>query len=265
MLALKAIGVLAVFAVGLVGGVVPLRARDEAGRGRLLAWGNALAAGVFLGAGLIHLLPEADEAWRALGWSYPVAFLLAAAAFLAMLLFEHVLLPEGAHEALHTPAGDRFSRMGAAATSGIEPYAILAALSLHSFLTGTALGSQQHVAGALVLFVAIMAHKSTAGFALGVSLARSGMRRSHAYGLLAFFAAATPLGIVAGIVLGQSLQVRPQRVAEAALTAMAGGTFVYVATLDILREELVGPGSLWMKWLLVSAGTAAMAALALWL
>jgi len=95
----------AVLVAGVLGGAIPLRQRDGHGPERLLAYGNAFAAGFFLGAGLIHMLPDASEAWSALGWHYPMAYLLAAFAVLLMLLFEHVLLPDTAHERCTRPPG----------------------------------------------------------------------------------------------------------------------------------------------------------------
>ena len=51
---------------------------------------------------------------------------------------------------------------------------------------------------------------------------------------------------------------------EATFLALAAGTFVYVATLDILRDEFVEPGGRFGKWLLVSGGAGLMGLLALW-
>jgi zinc transporter 1/2/3 len=257
---------LAVLVAGAIGGALPLRATGEMRAGRFLGWGNALAAGVFLGAGLIHMLPDADEAWRSIGFDYPMAFGLAALAFVLMLLFEHVLLPDSAHQAMHAPSDDRFSHMGAHVHShgGFEAYAVLTALSIHSFLAGAALGSQVELAGALVIFVAIMAHKTTAGFALGVSLVRSGLPTGRAWAMLSLFAVSTPIGIVTGTVLGEALQGHAQQIVQATLLSLGAGTFAYVATLDILRDELVAPGGRWSKWLMVCAGTGLMATLALW-
>jgi zinc transporter 1/2/3 len=65
-------------------------------------------------------------------------------------------------------------------------------------------------------------------------------------------------------VLGDVLDGRAQHTFEAVFLALAGGTFVYVATLDILRDELHGPGSRIAKWVLVSSGLLLMALLALW-
>ncbi len=85
--------------------------RGVAASERLLGWGNAFAAGVFLAAGMVHMLPDADRVWNELGWEYPVAFALAGLAFTFMLLVEHVLLPEQAHEEVHAPSGERFAHL----------------------------------------------------------------------------------------------------------------------------------------------------------
>ena len=88
MSGIKLVLLAAVLAAGALGGAIPLSRRGAMSGGRLLGWGNAFAAGIFLGAGLIHMLPDASAAWDALGWPYPMAFLLAACGFVLMLLVE---------------------------------------------------------------------------------------------------------------------------------------------------------------------------------
>ena len=56
---------------------------------------------------------------------------------------------------------------------GLAAYAVVTTLAVHSFLAGLALGAEAELSGVLVIFLAILAHKSTAGFALGVSLVRN--------------------------------------------------------------------------------------------
>jgi zinc transporter 1/2/3 len=255
---------LAVLAAGALGGALPLRQRQAPTSGRFLSAGNAFAAGVFLGAGLIHMLPDSARAWDALGWDYPMAFLLASCGFVLMLLFEHVLLPDHAHEAMHAPSDERFSPLHEHGRGDLGAYAVLTALSVHSFVAGLALGATPELAGALVIFLAIVAHKSTAGFALGVSLVRSQMSPRRTWELLGLFSVATPLGILIGAGLDEAMEGPTQLGLEATFLALAAGTFAYVATLDILRDEFIEPGGRWSKWLLVSAGTALMALLALW-
>ena len=261
MLALKLALALAILAAGAVGGGVPLR--GHRGDARLLGWGSAFAAGIFLGAGLIHMLPDAVERWNGLGWSYPGPFLLAALAFALMLLVEHVLLPDAAHELVHAPSGERFASLETHESAAIPAYTVVAALSIHSFLAGLALGAQHQLAGALVISLAILAHKSAAGFALGVSLVRHHTPRRRAWALVALFSVATPVGIIVGMAVGQALEGSVRIAIEATFLALAAGTFVYVATLDILRDELAGPGRTTI-WLLATGGVALMGALAIW-
>ena len=51
---------------------------------------------------------------------------------------------------------------------------------------------------------------------------------------------------------------------EAGFLSVAAGTFVYVATFDILRDEFPAPGGRLAKWLVLSLGVGAMSLLALW-
>jgi zinc transporter 1/2/3 len=196
-------------------------------------------------------------------FSYPIGTTLAAVAIVAMLLLEHVLPPEDAHHALHAPSADRFRPLDRHPGSQRAAYAIVTALSVHSLLEGLALGAQRELRSALVIFAAILAHKSVEGFALGVSLARNAMPGARAASLLGLFAVATPIGIVAGATVGV-FEGPTRLICEATFLSLAAGTFAYVATLDILREEFSEPGGRFAKWLWVVAGTAAMALIALW-
>ena len=271
MIGIKLALLLAIFVAGAAGAALPLAKRAGFGQGRLLGWGNSFAAGVFLAAGLVHMLPDAEHGWVELGYDYPMAFAIATAAFLLMLLVEHVLLPEPAHEELHAPSGERFVRLAEKAAAGherhdaVEVYAVLTALSIHSLLAGLALGAETELSGVVVMSTAIIAHKSAAGFALGVSLHRSALPRRQVGLLVALFALATPIGGVIGTVIGEALGGDVGARLEATLLSLAAGTFVYVATFDILRDEFFpAPGGRFAKWCVLVAGVAAMAALAIW-
>ena len=100
--------------------------------------------------------------------------------------------------------------------------------------------------------------------ALGVSLARSPIAQTLRFGLLAVFAGATPLGILLGTALGQNLEGDLRLGFEAAFLSLAAGTFVYVALLDILRDELLEPGNRRSLFGLVILGAGLMGLLAIW-
>jgi zinc transporter 1/2/3 len=254
---------LAILAAGALGGAIPLLQRRTEASARWLRFGDAFAAGVILGAGLIHLLPEAAEIGRGLAWSSSVVYAAAAGGFLLMLLCEHVLLPERAHEMMQAPSSERFALLPPNGAAGLTAYSVLVALSAHSFLAGLALGAEPEFAGAVVLAIAILMHKSLGGFALGVSLVRHPMPPTRAWTLLGLFAIATPLGIGVGAALGASVEGATRDAIEAIFLSLAAGTFAYVAIVDLLRDEHESRERL-QKWLVASGGTALMAALAPW-
>jgi solute carrier family 39 (zinc transporter), member 1/2/3 len=265
LLEVKLALLLVILVAGAAGAAIPLLRRGASNRDRILGWGNSFSAGVFLAAGLVHMLPDADRIWAGLGWAYPMAFVLAAFAFVFMLLVEHVLLPENAHREVHAPSGERFTRIVEHHGSALAAYAVLIALSIHSLLAGLALGAHPELKRALIISVAIIAHKSAAGFALGVSLARSHLSSRQAWRLVAIFAGATPLGVLIGMVLEATLEGGMGSNLEAGFLSIAAGTFVYVATFDILRDEFPAPGGRLAKWTVLSVGVVSMSLLAIWI
>lgn len=264
MFGVKLLLLFVILLAGALGAAVPLIKRNTAQQDRLLGWGNAFAAGVFLAAGIVHMLPDADRIWSELGWTYPMAFALAAFAFVLMLLVEHVLLPESAHREVHAPSGERFAMVAEQHGGALAAYSVLTALSIHSLLAGLALGAQPDLTRALIISLAILAHKSAAGFALGISLARSKLSSQQAWRLVALFAVATPLGGLLGTVVEASFEGRIGATLEATFLSIAAGTFVYVATFDILRDEFPAPGGRFAKWMVLTAGVLSMSLLAAW-
>ncbi len=274
-----------IFAIGILlagagGGLIPLWRRRESRQTRLLTWGNAFAAGIFLGAALVHMLAESADTWADdIGATYPWPFLIAGAAFFAILLFEHVLVSDDAHAVVHSvnkqlglsahAHGDAHldaSEHGPERSRATEtyPYTLAVVLSIHSVIAGIALGAQETVASATIIFIAIIAHKSMAAFALGVSLARGALERRRALGIIAIFTVMTPIGIAIGALVGNALDSGGELYFNAIFLALAAGTFLYIATLDIIHDEFLRPGHRFAKWLLASLGFAIMGILALW-
>ena len=87
LLAIKAIAILVILLTVLLGGLAALRTRQSRHADRLFALGSLFGAGVFLGAGLIHVLPDSVDLFSRLypNLDYPVPFGIVALGLIAVL------------------------------------------------------------------------------------------------------------------------------------------------------------------------------------
>ena len=256
---------LLVFGAGWGGARLALRSARKPSLSGRIGHANALASGIILGTGLLHMLPEAHESLRLSHPDYPVAFLLASLAFLLLLLIEHVLLAHRGHahgdiapHGKHELAGELAVH---ASDNRFAAYVLLVGLSIHSVLAGIALGAQTTWERALAILLAILAHKSTAGFALGISLSRNRVEAGLARSLVLAFASATPVGIAIGTLATSGLGQTLSGTFESVFSSLAGGTFLYIASLDMIGEEFSHGEEPFAKWCWAVAGLAIAASL----
>jgi len=66
-LGLKLLAVLLIFVAGVVGGMLPLWIESKPYHERVTTLGLGFTSGIFLGAGLLHMLPEAQDHFAELG------------------------------------------------------------------------------------------------------------------------------------------------------------------------------------------------------
>ena len=246
----QALAAVAIFATGMVGGALALR-RDGSGEipGIVTRLGGPAAGGVFLGAGFIHMLGDANETFTRIApqTDFPIAFLLAAVGFVTILAIERVVFK------------------AASAAQGPFAYILTLVLGFHSLLAGIALGVEDVALVGLAIAIAIIAHKGAAAFALGASFVRAGMARPQAWGLIATFSCITPLGIVGGVLLGNLLASDDGEIVEAVFDSLAAGSFLYIAALDIIQDEFgERPHSHVPALLALLAGLGLMALIAVW-
>ena len=277
LLAIKIAAIVAILAVAAVGGAIPILATRHHASHRFFSLGNSLAGGIFLGAGFIHLLPEAAELIGSVV-EYPLAPLLAAVGVALLLLIDRVVL-----ETRVGPDQDE------AKSRPIYPYVLLVVLSIHSATAGVALGLQSEAVTSLLVIVAILCHKGLAGFALLVSMVAAGAERRQLWTVLAIFASMTPVGIALGTIASGLLEGPTAVLVEGGFNALAAGTFIYIAILDVInvemcsaadrianfvRSAMVGDDDLPMpsqdtdrvfKFVLVVVGLLSMAAIGIWI
>lgn len=244
-----------IFAVGLCGGLLALGVGRSRSSEVFLSLGSAFAAGIFLGAGLVHLMPDSISALNDTftDLEFPIGFLLTAVGFVVILFLERILLGDSHGHGASAPAGN------------LSSYALAIVLSVHSVLAGAALGTENTLAGLAIIFFAIVVHKAAAGFALVVDFQRAGFPRKETIAILALFSAMTPLGILLGAVLDHLLEERYGRLFEGVFDALAAGTFLYIAILEIISKEFAEPERLVSKFSFLCSGLGVMALIALWL
>lgn len=250
--AIKILAAILVFSVSLLAGLYPFvkRYRLRFAPEKTLAFpsAEALSAGVFLGAGLIHMLGDAAQDFIHLNVSYPIAFLLAGGMFILLLWFEHLTTDLQAHKQANHPV-----------------FAILALimLSIHSFLAGAALGLGSSLAVILLILIAILAHKWAASFALAVKLNQSRFGTRATVLLFILFSVMTPLGICFGALITSDLKSVP--VVVPIFTALSAGTFLYLGTLHgLARATLIKDCCNLRQFTWFILGFAMMALVAVW-
>lgn len=247
------ISVALIFITGLVGGLIPTRIPETESGKRLLTLGNALAGGIFFGASAFHLWPDSLEFIKDSSLDTPLTFpfILSVSGFMLVLFLEKVLL-----------TGEDVGEM-AANKNVIYPYILTLVLSVHSLIAGMALGLEGSTPDAIALLIAILAHKAFAGIALGISLSRAGFSYRRHVGIIILFAFSTPTGVIIGSFLASIAQNETALAMEGIFDAIAAGTFLYVALMDIINETFEESKDRWFKFLMVLVGLILMLLLTL--
>jgi zinc transporter ZupT len=216
---LKIVFAFSIFAVIVVAGWYPFRKRIKEDQHIDFPIGETLATGVFLGAALLHMLPESNSLFQAMGYSYPLAFIITGAVFLIFLWFEHLGKELYHHQKADHPA-----------------FAILAwgMLSIHSVMLGAALGFAHYNSMMIMLFLAIITHKWAESFAIAVQLNKSSMSLNTSLLFFILFSLMTPIGIYIGWYFGHGIETKS--LFDPILIAASAGTFLYLGTLHGLER-----------------------------
>ncbi|MEM1244428.1 MAG: ZIP family metal transporter [Pseudomonadota bacterium] len=221
LITIKLLSILIIFCTALFAGVYPFLKKWRSGVSEF-PLGQALASGVFLGAGLIHMLGDANADFMTLHYNYPIAFVIAGSVFLLFLALEHL--------------GNEFYEHKDKHHSGFAIIAFVL-LSIHSLFAGAALGLSSNLAIVLVLLAAIVAHKWAASFALATQITQSGLDQKVGWLLFFIFTIMTPLGIYIGSTISTALN--NNALIEPIFNAIAAGTFLYLGTLHGLSRSFM--------------------------
>lgn len=260
----KLLAAVLLFVVTLGAGWLPFIKRIKAPMGINFPSGEALACGVFLGVGLLHMLPDAAEGFSTAGVAYPIAALIAGGMFLFLLWLEHLGRDYYQYQSAHEQTV-REHQQGHGCCSHGKSFALIAfiMLSLHALLESTALGLSQDFSIILMLALAIFAHKWAESFALAIQLTKSALSSKMAITYFLIFALVAPSGVLLGDYVGELIPQLP--LLGPTFLALAAGTFLYLGTLHGLsRAVMVQQCCNLKQYTFVIIGFSLMAIVAIW-
>jgi len=275
------------FAIGISMGLSPLifnRVSPHL-RLKLLSYGNCFAGGVLLSIGFLHLLAESahlvEEAIsiELLNIAYAVCLI----GFLFVFFIEKVLFAE-THSHTHIDQDRKESQYGTGRGPVVESASLLVepgenvppksavvfvtiltlVLGIHSFISGMVLGMLDDLDLLLAIFVAIVSHKWIEAFALGAAIVKVDTRKLKLFLYISVYSLCEPLGVVAGIILSFFLSEEATQTTQAVVLSFASGTFIYIASLDIIPQEFSDHSqNKLLKFTILVAGAALMCGFAL--
>jgi len=130
------------------------------------------------------------------------------------------------------------------------------ALGVHCVLEGVALGVNGCTQSFQITFWSIFAHKGLAGFALGKTLLHAKISWTIYSVVSTLFAIFTPLGIGIGWI--STIENPANSVGGAIATAIAAGTFLSVATYELIPDLFMKPGKIVEKLVGITLGSGIM-------
>ncbi|MBI5267390.1 MAG: ZIP family metal transporter [candidate division Zixibacteria bacterium] len=231
---------LIVFVVAMSGGILALVRRWTDTQLHMIV---AFGAGVFLGATFVHLLPQAMS-----GEHGEVAGLAALVGFLLVLFIERFLLTRSGKP---DAAAHHHSHLIVSTTA-------LIGLMIHTIIggLGLAVASVNPKVGDVIL-ISILAHKIPETFVMVTLMMLAGIRVSRILINLTVLCAMTPVG---ALVLSRVALVEGNLVLSI-LTGIVAGTFLYVATGNLLPEVFHLKQRRGLNLVLLIIGAVIMAAL----
>lgn len=220
----KILSIVFILISGIVGGLFPI-GKSIKGKSIRLVYGNAFAGGVFLGAGFMHMLPDAQSNFASLNLQsdFPFAAFIAGLGFMVILFIDRVIIGRDGAESL-SESKNKF------------PLILFLILAIHSIIAGLSLGLESAILSGLAIFIAIIAHKGSASFALGVNMVKSEIRKKQIIQTIVLFSIMTPIGIILGTIMDQLENNQVSVWFEAIFDSIASGTFLYIAILEIIDD-----------------------------
>ena len=228
----------------LIGSAMPMCICEIKWQSRL----EALAGGVFLGAGLAHFL---SDSFVDIGsfHNYPLASAIAVSTFVLLTAvelfsygehdkeFDTSESKEEAKEMIRTdnpleanneiPNEEQIQGMFSTSNMGlmITTISLYIIMDVHSVIEGLALGIMKTFNGIIAIFFAIVGHKPVEAFALSLIILKDKPTKTLFWIFVVLYTLMSPVGVIVGIIITKHVQ---NRIVMGTIAAFSAGTFLFV-------------------------------------
>ncbi|GFP84190.1 fe(2+) transport protein 1 [Phtheirospermum japonicum] len=304
-LPLKIIAIVSILVTSMIGVCLPLVTRSIPALSpdrNLFVIVKAFAAGIILATGFMHVLPDSfdmlwsdclkENPWHKFPFTGFVAMLSAIITLIidsmATSLYSkkhQVVLPEGDREmeAVETGGGGHGHfhghHHGAKVNAGSQllRYRVIAmvlelGIIVHSIVIGLSLGASNNTCSIKGLVAALCFHQMFEGMGLGGCILQAEYKFLKKAAMAFFFAVTTPFGIALGMALSTTYKENSPRslITVGLLNASSAGLLIYMALVDLLAADFMGPklqGSVKLQiksYVAVLLGAGGMSLMAKW-
>ena len=285
---LKIISFISILALGLIFSFIPNYVNSIRKNEYLLDIANTFAAGLFLGIGLLHLLPESSEIFKdQYKIKFPIAYLISFLTYCLILCIEKVIFDP--HSIMHehnklsdnnlkkdideniiseplvqdNSLNDDFKsdiHLGKNKLNKnlLQPFILLFALGFHAIFEGIALGILDDFNSVLSLMLVILAHKWAEGLTFGISFLKSELSKCQINTFLIIFSMMGPFGVL----FGMFLSTMTNKFIQGIFLAASSGTFLYIACSEVITEQFEKKDNRVVKFICILIGGGFTAVLA---
>ncbi|XP_042040731.1 probable zinc transporter 10 [Salvia splendens] len=277
-LPLKIIAIVSILVTSMIGVCLPLVTRSVPALSperSLFVIVKAFAAGIILATGFMHVLPDSfdmlsseclkDNPWHKFPFTGFVAMLSAivtlmidsmATSFYSKKHKGGVVQPEGAAAAVEEGVGGLVHGHGhghshgkmAVEGSQLLRYRVIAmvlelGIIVHSIVIGLSLGASNNTCSIRGLIAALCFHQMFEGMGLGGCILQAEYNFVKKAVMAFFFSVTTPFGIALGIALSSMYKENSPRslITVGLLNASSAGLLIYMALVDLLASDFMGP------------------------
>jgi zinc transporter 1/2/3 len=285
---LKIISFISILALGLIFSFIPNYVNSIRKNEYLLDIANTFAAGLFLGIGLLHLLPESSEIFKdQYKIKFPIAYLISFLTYCLILCIEKVIFDP--HSIMHehnklsdnnlkkdideniiseplvqdNSLNDDFKSdihlsKNKLNKNLLQPFILLFALGFHAIFEGIALGILDDFNSVLSLMLVILAHKWAEGLTFGISFLKSELSKCQINTFLIIFSMMGPFGVL----FGMFLSAMTNKFIQGIFLAASSGTFLYIACSEVITEQFEKKDNRVVKFICILIGGGFTAVLA---